>query len=96
MAERLTEQVIGLTITVYRHTGPGMLESVYEQCLCHELHAAGAPFERQVPVPVMYRGIEIGDGFRAHIVVDQAVIVEVKAVAPSCRRMRRSFVPICA
>jgi GxxExxY protein len=81
MAERLTEQVIGLAITVHRHTGPGMLESVYEQCLCFELHNAGVPFERQVSLPVIYRGQEIGDGFRADIIVARAVIVEVKAVA---------------
>jgi GxxExxY protein len=81
MAERLTEQVIGLAIAVHRHVGPGLLESVYEQCLCFELHNASVPFVRQVPVPVTYRGMEISDGFRADIVVDQAVIIEVKAVA---------------
>ncbi|HVY17854.1 MAG TPA: GxxExxY protein [Rhodopila sp.] len=81
MAERLTEQVIGLAITVHRHTGPGMLETVYERCLCLELHRAGVRFERQVPVPVMYRGEDVGTGFRADLVVDGTVIVEVKAVA---------------
>jgi len=81
MAERLTEQVIGLAITVHRHSGPGLLESVYEQCLCYELQSAGIPFDRQVRVPVRYRGLEIGYGFRADIVVDQTVIVEVKSVA---------------
>lgn len=81
MAERLTEQVIGLGITVHRHTGPGMLESVYEQCLCFELHNAGVPFERQISLPVMYRGQEIGEGFRPDIIVARTVIVEVKAVA---------------
>jgi GxxExxY protein len=80
MAQRLTEQVIGLGITVHRHAGPGMLESVYEQCLCFELHKPGVPFERQVSLPVMYRGHEIGDGFRADIIVDRTAIVEVKAV----------------
>lgn len=48
MARELTEQVIGLAIDVHRLTGPGMLESVYEGCLCHELAQAGIPFERQV------------------------------------------------
>lgn len=81
IAERLTEQIIGLAITVHRHSGPGLLESVYLQCLCHELHEAGIPHARQVPIPVMYRGKPIGDGFRADIVVDQTVIVELKAVA---------------
>jgi GxxExxY protein len=81
IAERLTEQVIGLAITMHRHSGPGLLESVYEHCLCHELQSAGIPFDRQVRVPVTYRGLEIGDGFRADIVVDRTVIVEVKSVA---------------
>jgi len=60
LAEDLSERVIGLAITVHRHTGRGLLESVYEQCLCYELTQAGLPFERQVAVPVIYRGVQIG------------------------------------
>jgi len=81
VAERLSERVIGLAITVHRHTGPGLLESVYEPCLCHELAGAGVPFERQAVVPVLYRGIAVGDGFKADIVVDGQIILEIKAVA---------------
>lgn len=77
----LTEQVIGLAITVHRHTGPGLLESVYVRCLCRELERAGIAFGQPVPLPVMYRGEAIGDGFRGDIVVEGTVIVEVKAVA---------------
>jgi len=80
LAEALSERVIGLTITVHRHTGPGLLESVYERCLCHELNGVGVPFERQAMVPVMYRGNSVGDGFRADIVVDGQIILEIKAV----------------
>jgi len=81
MAGELTERVIGLAIEVHRHTGPGLLESVYEHCLCHELRAAGIPFERQVAIPIMYKSVPIGDGFKADIVVAREVILEVKSVA---------------
>ena len=85
LAEELTDRVIGLAIEVHRHTGPGLLESVYEQCLCHELRKAGIPFERQVAIPVMYKAEAIGDGFRADIVVARKVILEIKAVAKILR-----------
>jgi GxxExxY protein len=81
IAGELTEQVIRLAIDVHRHTGRGLLESVYEQCLFHELREAGIPCERQVPVPVIYKGLSIGEGFRADIVVARQVILEIKAVA---------------
>jgi len=64
-----------------RATGRGLLDSVYEQCLCYELEQAGVPFARQFAVPVVYRGMRIGEGFRADIIVHETVIVEVKAVA---------------
>jgi len=81
LAGDLTEQVIGLAIEVHRHTGPGLLESVYEQCLCHELRAADIQFERQVAIPVIYKAKPIGEGFRADIVVAHQVILEIKSVA---------------
>jgi GxxExxY protein len=81
IAGELTELVIGLAIEVHRNTGPGLLESVYEQCLCHELRAAGIPFERQMAIPVIYKTLPIGDGFKADIVVAREVILEIKAVA---------------
>ena len=81
LAGDLTEQVIGLAIEVHRHTGPGLLESVYEQCLCHELRTADIQFERQVAIPVIYKAKPIGEGFRADIVVAHQVILEIKSVA---------------
>jgi GxxExxY protein len=81
LAQSLTEQIIGLAIEVHRNTGRGLLESVYEQCLCYELDHAGLPFERQALVAVNYKGIVLDEGFRADIVVDRKVILEVKAVA---------------
>jgi GxxExxY protein len=77
----LTEQVIRLANEVHRNTGPGLLESVYEQRLCHELREGRIPFERQVAVPVVYKAMPIGEGFRADIVVAREVILEIKSVA---------------
>ena len=77
----LTERIIGLAIEVHRTIGPGLLESVYAGCLCLELEHAGIPFESQVMVPVVYKGITIPLGFRSDILVANAVILEIKAVA---------------
>jgi GxxExxY protein len=76
----LTNRIIGLAIEVHRTIGPGLLESVYAECLCDELAQAGIPFQRQVGVPVTYKGRTLPLGFRADIQVAEAVIVEVKAV----------------
>ena len=81
LAKSLTEQVIGLAIEVHRNTGPGLLESVYEQCLCAELRRAGVAFTRQVPIPILYKGEQVGDGFKADVVVAEQLIVEIKSVA---------------
>jgi GxxExxY protein len=77
----LTERLIGVAIVVHRDTGPGLLESVYERCLCHELRQAGIPFECQAAVPITYKGLRLDEGFRSDIVVDHAVILEIKAMA---------------
>lgn len=79
-ARALTEQVIGAAIEVHRVLGPGLLESAYEQCLAHELAQRGLRFRRQVDVPLLYKGTTLDVGFRADLVVQDAVIVEVKAV----------------
>ena len=81
LAEPLTDRVIGLAIEVHRHTGPGLLESVYELCLCRELADAGISFARQVTIPILYKGAEIGDGFKAEIVVAGEFILEIKAIS---------------
>jgi GxxExxY protein len=77
----LTERVIGLAIEVHRTVGPGLLESVYETGLCLEFERAGIPFRRQVGIPVVYKGTSVSVGFRADIVVADAVIIEIKGVA---------------
>ena len=77
----LTNQIIGLAISVHRDSGPGMLESFYQECLCIDLEDAGIPFEREVILPAIWRGRTIPMGFRADIVVAGAVILEIKGVS---------------
>ncbi len=81
MAGELTEQVIGWAIEVHRQTGPGLLEPLYERCLCHELRNAGIPCARQVPIPMIYKSIRIAEGFKADVVVAGTVILEIKSGA---------------
>jgi GxxExxY protein len=76
----LTRRIIGSAIRVHRHFGPHLLESVYEACLCHELAEDGLAFVRQALLPLTYRGVPLDQGFRADIIVEQPVILEIKAV----------------
>ncbi|HCZ33194.1 MAG TPA: GxxExxY protein [Holophagaceae bacterium] len=75
----LAEQVIGACIEVHRHLGPGLLESAYEECLCHELTLRAIPFQRQVPLPVTYKSVRLDAGYRLDLVVDGWIILELKA-----------------
>ena len=76
----ITEQVIGLAIKIHRGLGPGLLESAYEACLYCEILEAGLYVERQKPVPLIYREEKLDCGYRAGLVVERKVVVEVKAV----------------
>ena len=76
----LSERVIGFAIDVHRHLGPGLLESAYEECLCFELAQAGLAYRRQMPLPVVYKDVRLDCGYRMDVVVDQQLIVEIKAV----------------
>lgn len=78
--ERITEVIIGCAIKTHRLTGPGCLESVYEVCLCHEITKAGLAVARQVEVPILYDGVRLDAGFRIDLLVENCVIVEIKAV----------------
>ena len=80
IAEELTRLIIGAAIEVHRVLGPGLLESVYEECLCYELSLRGLRFQRQVPLPVVYKQIKLDCGFRMDVVVEDAVILEIKSV----------------
>ena len=75
-----SEILIGACIEVHRHLGPGLLESAYERCLCHELRGLGLFFERQKALPVRYKGIELQHGYRLDLVVEREILVEIKAV----------------
>ncbi len=78
--DKWSHQVIGAAMEVHRHLGPGLLESAYEECLCHELNALGVPFERQKELPVSYKGISLDCGYRMDIVVDRTLLLELKSV----------------
>lgn len=79
--KELTHEIIGAAMDVHRELGPGLLEAVYEECLCYELAARSIAFEKQKPIPVVYKGAKLDCGYRAEIVVCGRVIVEIKATA---------------
>ena len=72
--------VIDSAIVVHRALGPGLLESVYEIVFAHELKKRGLSVERQVPIPIKYDGLQFDEGFRADIIVERKVILELKSV----------------
>jgi GxxExxY protein len=76
----LSEKIIGAAIEVHRALGPGLLESAYEECLCLELTKAGVTFKRQVKMPVAYKGKRIDCGYRADLIIDGALLLELKSV----------------
>ena len=78
--KNLTEQIIGSAIEVHRPLGPGLLESAYEECLCHELSLLGLQFERQKLLPLEYKGIKLDCGYRLDIIVENKVVLELKTV----------------
>jgi GxxExxY protein len=80
VSQEITEKVIGAAIEVHRALGPGLLESAYEECLCRELSLQGLSFQRQVPLPVLYKDVELDCGYRIDLVVAESVVVELKAV----------------
>src|SRR5882757_7606993 len=76
----LTEAIIGGAMEVHRALGPGLLESTYEMCLCRELSIRGLRFQRQAPIAVEYKGAKLDCGYRVDLVVDETVLVEIKAI----------------
>jgi GxxExxY protein len=77
---KLTSEICGAAIEVHRHLGLGLLESAYEECLCHELSQRGLEFERQVSLPVVYTSVPLDCGYKLDIVVEDQVILELKSV----------------
>ncbi len=76
-----TSAIISAAIEVHRALGPGLLESAYEECLCRELALRSLPFRRQIPIPIDYKGLHLGCGYRLDLLVDGAIVVEVKSIA---------------
>lgn len=80
MHKDLTEQIIGAAIEVHRELGPGLLESAYLECMCHELSLRRIKFRKELSLPVTYKGVRIDCGYRLDILVDGKVVVELNAV----------------
>jgi len=76
----LTHQIIGLAIRVHTCLGPGLLENVYEHCLCYEFDRANLRYERQVNLPLIYDGISFDCCYRADVIVNREVLLEIKSV----------------
>jgi len=80
LENKITEQVIGCAIKVHTALGPGLLESAYESCLHFELFKAGLFVERQKPIPLVYDDVKMDCGYRADLVIDKKILVEIKSV----------------
>lgn len=77
---KITDVVIGAAIEVHRGLGPGLLELAYHECLCKELNLRGVPFEREKPLRLEYKGLELECGYRLDILIANSVVVEIKSV----------------
>ncbi len=78
----ITRRIIGAAIEVHRTLGPGLLESAYQACLAFELRQLGFKVEEQKPLPVVYKEVKLDCGYRMDLVVDDSVVLEIKAVEP--------------
>jgi len=80
LEEALTQVIIAALIEVHKFLGPGLMESAYRNCLCHELESRGLKVAREVALPVVYKGLRLDCGYRLDVVVEGKVILELKAV----------------
>ena len=78
--EDITKVIIGCAIDVHKELGPGLLESAYEECLYYELQKAGLKVEKQKAIPVVYKEIKLDCGYRADIIVENKIVIELKTV----------------
>lgn len=78
--DSLSGKILGCAIEVHRNTGPGLLESAYQQCLAEEFRLNGFEFRTEVEIPMVYKGIRLNCGFRADIIVEDLVLLELKSV----------------
>lgn len=78
--DQISGEIIGAAIEVHRTLGPGLLETVYEECVCHELSLRGIAFKRQVSLPVQYKGITLDCGYRLDFLIEEKIVIEIKAI----------------
>ncbi len=78
--ENLARQAVDSAFLVHRELGPGLLESAYRDCFCHELSLRGIHFRKEILVPLCYRGMKVDSGFRADVLLEDKLVVELKAV----------------
>lgn len=78
--ERVAREIVNAAFKVHKQLGPGLLERVYEVCLCYELEKAGLKVKRQIPVPIVYDNIEFDEGFKLDVLVEDLIICELKSV----------------
>jgi GxxExxY protein len=78
--DRIAKEIVDSAFQVHTHLGPGLLENAYESCLLHELARRGLKAERQLEVPLEYKGVHLDAGFRLDVLVEKKVIVEIKSV----------------
>jgi GxxExxY protein len=76
----ISDRTIGAAIEVHRHLGPGLLESSYHACLCHELELRGISYHSQVVLPLEYKGVQIAKGYVIDLLIEDSLIVEIKSV----------------
>jgi GxxExxY protein len=75
----ISEKIIGAALEVHKTLGPGLLESVYEEALCHELNLANLKFQRQITIPISYKNVKLSSTLRLDLLVEEKVIIEIKA-----------------
>jgi len=78
--KEITMKIIGAAIEVHKILGPGLLESAYEECLAHEMHLRNLSFNRQLPIAVAYKGVDLDCGYRLDFLVEKVVVLELKTV----------------
>ncbi len=78
--KEIAKKIVDSAYKVHKELGPGLLEKVYEKCFCHELSKRRIEFKRQIPVPIIYDGIEFDEGLRLDVLVEDKIICELKAL----------------
>jgi GxxExxY protein len=78
--EWLCKEIVDCAFKVHKQLGPGLLEKIYERCLCHELSKKGIEYKRQISLPILYDGLEFDEGLRLDVLVEDMIVCEIKAV----------------